>query len=36
MCIRDRGDSGYLPLLETEDGGEVVITPAVEKQNNNN
>jgi len=35
-ALDTEGDSGYLPLLETEDGGEVVITPAVEKQNNNN
>ncbi len=26
-------DDGYLPLLETEDGDEVIITPVVQKQN---
>lgn len=27
-------DDGYFPLLETEDGDEVTITPVVQKQNN--
>ena len=26
-------DDGYFPLLETEDGDEVIITPIVQKQN---
>ena len=27
-------DDGYFPLLETENGDEVIITPIVQKQNN--
>lgn len=27
------GDDGYFPLLETEDGDDVIITPVVQKQN---
>lgn len=28
------GDDGYYPLLETEDGDEIIITPVMQKQNN--
>lgn len=27
------GDDGYFPLLETEDGDDVIITPIIQKQN---
>lgn len=26
-------DTGYMPLLETEDGSEIIIQPVVKKQN---
>lgn len=27
-------DRGYMPLLETEDGSEVIIQPVIQKTNN--